>query len=908
MSKATIIAALGDGQYTVDLNFNTEVIEFNIERLRLRRDDINNTDLPQAETNLADVEIGLTEASDRVNELIRQLEGKPSDELFDALNAAASALTSADALLDNTITGLLGASSFIAIAAASLPMGATPEEIAAIALAGSTTGIASGSVNDEQDEVNTAQGQISAVISLLSGPDPDLAQAQSDLAAISDQLNIILVAHAQAVSDINFAQGKVQAARNLLPGDPSYDASRTALDNALGEFSSSISPNHGATSALYSTAQGRIGAAQLLLLPGREEVRKALKDALKALNDAGKARAIARLAVDSLNLELEEIVRRLAKLEAIPKTERRSLWCADLKEDLQPAAEVGTLEIPGELGSQGEAVIRPAFDNTQQWNRTRDGWITPCQALTPSATFYNLAILPGWQVFKPTFRFATVQAINEDGTLKVALISPNISSQQSLNVTPKSIPASEFTDPPAIDYDSVPVHYMDCDSLAFAVGDEVVLEYQTQKAETPRVIGFRDHPRPCCPYGIVTPFGGLRKKITEGVPGWEFVAKMDIQYGEVCWYGRQHVLSWRGTGDRYHGIAPDEVSYVDRLTNKIFYNDKELTVAAPGRVVGACIHYATDPSQPNHLIAVAIHEADIPVDGAGLYTAPPNGNMPHQFYRRPWPVDVGDPWEFLTEVSIPNPVPGSDDPVMVMHPWLFNEQGTEGRTMFYSPMESPFGGPMYFDHEIRAAVGASGVTTENLGNNPDSFSTNTGPYTVMVDYAGMTLVTMQITLTSAGGVPFDAFHDHATITFGEQSLLYELFTIDGHGGDPNAAQVMQDFFTYLDPARGSLAYLRRDYPFPENEGGTTVWEVWKNGEIQASTPLDNPPISAPQTPLRIAVMAGAADRQGNLAALVTLYGDSPPTIVQSASFLTDGDLPTVVGQLEDHIHPLGARC
>lgn len=588
MSKATIIGAVGGGLYNAEMNFNVEVIEFNIERFQLRQNDIENIDLPAAEQALADADLALAEASAALDEAIRQLEGKPSDALFAALNAADTALSNASGFLTNTQTGLINVSTFISAASADLPPSPDPPSVAAISAAGTATGLASGSVNDEANEVSIASSQLSSLISSLQVTEPDLSQAQDDIIALLDQLNTVVNAHVSASSDINFAQGQTQAARNTLPGDVSYDASRADLDNALLAFTTT-SASHTAANGQYVIAQDRVGIAQTLLLPGGTDSRNAVKNALTALNEASKARAAAAFAVDSLNLEFYGLERKIGKLQDIPRSETKQLWIADLTEDLPSATVVGTMEIPGEFGGpqSGEAVIRPAFFHEHLFSHARDGWITPCQAQTPAATYYNLAMLPGWQVFRPTFRFARVTAINGDGTLKVSLISPNISSQQTIDVTPKDLPATPSQSPQTVNYDAVAVQYMDCDAAAFAVGDEVVVEYREQQAIRPRVIGFRRNPQPCDVF-FFSPQGRLRV-VNDA---WQFTPQTGLEFGNRDWRGQ---LSWWSIReDGPDGIEENALAWRDialhpthpHESNKLYWHGETLATT-PGPILGA---------------------------------------------------------------------------------------------------------------------------------------------------------------------------------------------------------------------------------------------------------------------------------------------------------------------------------
>lgn len=104
-------------------------------------------------------------------------------------------------------------------------------------------------------------------------------------------------------------------------------------------------------------------------------------------------------------------------------------WCADYTTEL--SGEVGTLEIPGERGS---VQIHPGYDGAGAYNSTRDGQLQPAAAGTPASVFYNLAMLPGWQKYKPTFRVGTIVAdsIDYDANTCDVCLDPETSSQLNL--------------------------------------------------------------------------------------------------------------------------------------------------------------------------------------------------------------------------------------------------------------------------------------------------------------------------------------------------------------------------------------------------------------------------------------------------------------------------------------------
>jgi hypothetical protein len=92
-----------------------------------------------------------------------------------------------------------------------------------------------------------------------------------------------------------------------------------------------------------------------------------------------------------------------------PENPVLSAWCADLSEDL--TGTVGTIEVPGERGT---VLIQPGHEGGASYNAGRDGILAPSVSLSPAAVFYDLAMKPGWQKWKPTYRFGTITALDGD--------------------------------------------------------------------------------------------------------------------------------------------------------------------------------------------------------------------------------------------------------------------------------------------------------------------------------------------------------------------------------------------------------------------------------------------------------------------------------------------------------------
>lgn len=179
-----------------------------------------------------------------------------------------------------------------------------------------------------------------------------------------------------------------------------------------------------------------------------------------------------------LKLQKLSVEKRNEALDAIPESETITAWCADLTEDL--TGEVGLIEVPGEPQAFN---IQPGYEGNAAYDPSRDGQLTPTLAMDPAAALYNLAMLPAWQKWKPTYRYGTITAITGD-TADVILDAAT-STQQGLSVNQ----ASTLT--------NVPIEYMYCNGTAFEVGDEVLVKFAGQDWSNPVVVGFIEGPKSC---------------------------------------------------------------------------------------------------------------------------------------------------------------------------------------------------------------------------------------------------------------------------------------------------------------------------------------------------------------------------------------------------------------------------
>jgi|GEM_PF-3346401 len=192
-------------------------------------------------------------------------------------------------------------------------------------------------------------------------------------------------------------------------------------------------------------------------------------------------------AKDRAELEKSALERRLERVQAWQAeytADERTIWCADLTEDL--TGEVGTIEVPGEPET---VLIQPGYEGNAAYDSARDGQLEGPEAGTPAGVFWNWALLPVWQKYMPTFRTGTITAL--DGGLASVTLDAATSSQQDLDVNQTTT------------LSGVPFDYMSCDQDAFDVGDEVVVEFTDQDWDSPVIIGFKTNPKTCTTYLVL---------------------------------------------------------------------------------------------------------------------------------------------------------------------------------------------------------------------------------------------------------------------------------------------------------------------------------------------------------------------------------------------------------------------
>lgn len=164
-------------------------------------------------------------------------------------------------------------------------------------------------------------------------------------------------------------------------------------------------------------------------------------------------------------------------------------WCADLTEDL--TGEVGTIEVPGE---DTNIQIIPGYKDKSKYIESESGQLVPTIAQGTNEFLYNFCLFPGWQKWKPTYRYGTIVS-KGDGVCNISLETA-LSSHQGLNINQTDT------------LSNVPFEYMSCNGAAFSEGDSVLIQFTGQDWSQPKVVGFKEEPKACMSDMLVIDFGG----------------------------------------------------------------------------------------------------------------------------------------------------------------------------------------------------------------------------------------------------------------------------------------------------------------------------------------------------------------------------------------------------------------
>lgn len=230
------------------------------------------------------------------------------------------------------------------------------------------------------------------------------------------------------------------------------------------------------------------GAATQALVALLQAVPPTPKDqvqaAQKALTEATRKALEARGKREALTLELAALNRQIAHLQQnLPPqtapTERA--WCADYSVSLPLGSEVKTVD-RGRVRGLEPLVLYPMHKDAPQ-NLPFRGKLRATMSHLPEVAYYNYAMLPGLDKWRPRFRTGTVTRVQQSGLLDVSL--------DPLRLTHQRLETNQ-----AGNLYDVPATYMgETDGYPFEAGDDVLVAFDAQDWGKPTVIGFAHDPK-----------------------------------------------------------------------------------------------------------------------------------------------------------------------------------------------------------------------------------------------------------------------------------------------------------------------------------------------------------------------------------------------------------------------------
>jgi hypothetical protein len=187
------------------------------------------------------------------------------------------------------------------------------------------------------------------------------------------------------------------------------------------------------------------------------------------------------LNIEKMKMERADALKKVATLTTAQASVTKEAWCCTFTETATAGAQVATVDINGESDL---TLIAPM---ARPW-APADGVMTMPHVMSPEQSFFNTAILPGWQKHRPSYRWGTLTELDKSANTASVELAPATSSAQRLNI-------NKFET-----LSNIPVEYMTCNAQAFSVGDRVVVQFFPGALPgdlDAKVIGFLDNPKPC---------------------------------------------------------------------------------------------------------------------------------------------------------------------------------------------------------------------------------------------------------------------------------------------------------------------------------------------------------------------------------------------------------------------------
>lgn len=346
--------------------------------------------------------------------------------------------------------------------------------------------------DEERDKVvEKLAGRLKELAPQLDEAKAKLDEAKGKENASKDATKDATDEYVAATEVVPVAFEAVTTATNDLPGKAD------ALQRAIGWLKSvaamepPASPEQlasaeaavAAADAAHKSAQGALKTAEAEYAQAQADVKTKMDAqvaAAKKLVEAKKETAPLEIAHELLTDERAQLIKDRSYYAGLQLHETRKAWCADLTEDAKD--EVATIEIPGDSNL---VLINAGAEDGD----TVDGALFAREMQSPEQVFWNAAVLPGWQKWKPTYRRGTITALDIEADTADVALEEETSTGQKLDINQTKT------------LEAVPVNYMGCNAEAFEVGDACVVRFDGMNWDTPKVMGFVASPK-ACPGGI----------------------------------------------------------------------------------------------------------------------------------------------------------------------------------------------------------------------------------------------------------------------------------------------------------------------------------------------------------------------------------------------------------------------